>query len=106
MPAIEITSGTSSVRELPKSWETCQHSTALSTAKLASDEEPYRGTDSTGPVIGGLYADEVVGFVLAACGLRFQLSRSFGLPLLLRLVLLPALALEGVLALLFLGLGP
>ena len=40
MPAIEITSGTSSVRELPKSWETCQHSTALSTAKLASDEEP------------------------------------------------------------------
>ena len=73
---------------------------------LASDEEPYRGTDSTGPVIGGLYADEVVGFVLAACGLRLQLSRSFGLPLLLRLALLPALALEGVLALLFLGLGP
>ena len=73
---------------------------------LASDEEPYRGTDSTGPVIGGLYADEVVGFVLAACGLRLQLSRSFGLPLLLRLLLLPALALEGVLALLFLGLGP
>ena len=73
---------------------------------LASDEEPYRGTDSTGPIIGGLYADEVVGFVLAACGLRLQLSRSFGLPLLLRLVLLPALALEGVLALLFLGLGP
>ena len=73
---------------------------------LASDEEPYRGTDSTGPIIGGLYADEVVGFVLAACGLRLQLSRSFGLPLLLRLALLPALALEGVLALLFLGLGP
>ena len=73
---------------------------------LASDEEPYRGTDSTGPIIGGLYADEVVGFVLAACGLRLQLTRSFGLPLLLRLVLLPALALEGVLALLFLGLGP
>ena len=73
---------------------------------LASDEEPYRGTDSTGPIVGGLYADEVVGFVLAACGLRFQLSRSFGLPLLLRLVLLPSLALEGVLALLFLGLGP
>jgi hypothetical protein len=73
---------------------------------LASDEEPYRGTDSTGPIVGGLYADEVVGFVLAACGLRLQLSRSFGLPLLLRLVLLPALALEGVLALLFLGLGP
>ena len=73
---------------------------------LASDEEPYRGTDSTGPVIGGLYADEVVGFVLAACGLRLQLSRSFGLPLLLRVALLPALALEGVLALLFLGLGP
>ena len=73
---------------------------------LASDEEPYRGTDSTGPIVGGLYADEVVGFVLAACGLRLQLSRSFGLPLLLRLLLLPALALEGVLALLFLGLGP
>ena len=73
---------------------------------LASDEEPYRGTDSTGPIIGGLYADEVVGFVLAACGLRLQLSRSFGLPVLLRLLLLPALALEGVLALLFLGLGP
>ena len=73
---------------------------------LASDEQPYRGTDSTGPVVGGLYADEMVGFVLAACGLRLQLSRSFGLPLLLRLLLLPALALEGVLALLFLGLGP
>ena len=73
---------------------------------LASDEEPYRGTDSTGPIVGGLYADEVVGFVLAACGLRLQLSRSFGLPLLLRVALLPALALEGVLALLFLGLGP
>ena len=48
----------------------------------------------------------MVGFVLAACGLRLQLSRSFGLPLLLRIALLPALALEGVLALLFLGLGP
>ena len=43
---------------------------------LASDEEPYRGTDSTGPIIGGLYADEVVGFVLAACGLRARLGGS------------------------------
>ena len=73
---------------------------------LASDEAPHSGTDSTGPVIGGLYADEVLGFLLAACGLRLQLSRSFGLPLLLRVALLPALLLEGLLGLLFLGLGP
>ena len=44
MPAIEVTSVSSgSVRELPKSWEACQHGTALTAAgppKLASDEEP------------------------------------------------------------------
>ena len=62
---------------------------------LASDEEPLPGHGLTGPVIGGLYADEVVGFVLAACGLRLRLSRSFGLPSPARLALLPALALEG-----------
>ena len=73
---------------------------------LASDEEPYRGTDSTGPNVGGLYADEVVGFVLAACGLRLQLSRSFVAASTVRLALRARWRSEGVLALLFLGLGP
>ena len=78
--------------------------------RFDDDDEDYdavkQGSDDDDVIVGGLYADEVVGFVLAACGLRLQLSRSFGLPLLLRVALLPALALEGVLALLFLGLGP
>ena len=35
------------------------------------------------------YVDEVIGYVLAAAGLLWQLSTSFGLPFPLNLVLLP-----------------
>ena len=68
---------------------------------------PYRGTDSTGPIVGGLYADEVVGFVrgLWGCARDHCRGRS-GCPSYSASALLPALALGGVLALLFLGLGP
>ena len=71
---------------------------------LASDEKPYKGSDSTGPVAFGLYADEVLGFLLAAAGLAMQLSKGFRLPPLLRLLFAPALLCEGLLGILFLGL--
>ena len=73
---------------------------------LASDVHPHAGDDSTGPVALGLYADEVLGFLLAAAGLRLQVGSGFGLPAPLWWGLLPLVAAEWGLGVLFLGLGP
>ena len=71
---------------------------------LASDAAPVEG--ASGPLLLGLYADEVAGFGLAGLGLRTQLVYSFALPPLLKLLFAPALVAEGLLAVLFLGIGP
>ena len=72
---------------------------------LATDERPYRGSDGTGPLAFGLYADELLGFALAAFGAKVQFTKGFRLPPLLKLLLLPARLVEGFLAVAFVGLA-